>query len=514
MALTEDNVSHGLRTSQSLRQIMRRVAAVQTAAGLCVALLTIAAFLLYRDASRESSDARADLVLTTAVQAEVLSAETGIRGFVLVGRRDFLDPYRRAIPRIERDLKALSETVEQEDQALVLQMGEVMVDWRQSFAEPILDRLRDRDRAGALAIVRSGRGKQRTDRFRRMVAELETRERDRIRDADARAESTAFVALAVLVGGAMAYFLSTALLRRQLQRRVIEPLRELTDTARRLGAGEFDARARPGGVEEMDLLSVTFNDMAARIANVVEELRSLDEMKTRFVSSVSHELRTPLTVIRGYTEMLLTGIAGDLNDEQRDYADTALRNASRLEDLINDLLMLSRLQSGRVKLTIERLDVVSSLRELVAGLEPVARERQLAIRIDAPETPLCVQADGLRIQQVFSNLLSNAIKFSRPNTVVVVAAQPQGDDVVVSVTDAGVGIPPDELPRLTERFFRASTAGHVEGTGLGLTITREIVERHGGALEIDSEVGVGSTFRVRLPARFSDDAAAAAGAQD
>ena len=489
--------------SRSLAAILRRAAVIQAITAVCVGLVTIVAFLFYRDAARDSADARSDLALTSQLEAEVFSAETGLRGYILVGREDFLDPYERAFPVIDRTLEQLARTVEPADVQSVRELDAVIDEWRGVFAEPVLEHLLRGQRAAAFRIIRSGRGKQRIDRFRRTVAALEQREQQRIERGDERVELAALVAILALVGGAGVYAVSSLLLRVRLQRSVLEPLEGLTDSARRFGAGDFESRAAVGGVHEVNVLASNFNDMAARVSGVVGELRAIDEMKTRFVSSVSHELRTPLTAIKGYLELLLFGVAGELNDEQRDYADVAVRNAERLEALINDLLLLSRLQSGRLKLAIDELDVVALIRDLVRGLEPVAAEKHLGLVVRAPTGPVHIEGDELRLQQTFSNLLSNAIKFSPPQAEVLVEVVPDGQVVVVEVSDSGVGIPPEELPRLTERFFRASTAGHVEGTGLGLAITREIVERHGGRLEIESVVGAGSTFRVRLPVRIA-----------
>ncbi len=236
---------------------------------------------------------------------------------------------------------------------------------------------------------------------------------------------------------------------------------------------------------------VAFQDMT--------KFREVDEMKQQFVSTVSHELRTPLTSIRGYLEALIEDEAGPLNEEQREYAEISYRNAKRLEMLVGDLLTVSRLESGRLNMNIERIEVDNVLGQLEEEFRPGAEEKNLGFSI-APEPKLAVNGDRLRTVQVLSNLISNAIKFSPPGRKVQVGAYRSNGSVIVEVADQGVGIPASELSRLTERFFRASTAGEVQGTGLGLSISKEIVERQGGRLEIESEEGVGSTFRVVLPA--------------
>ena len=227
------------------------------------------------------------------------------------------------------------------------------------------------------------------------------------------------------------------------------------------------------------------------------ERRELERMKRDFVSSVSHELRTPLTSIRGYLEALLEEESGPLTDEQREDLEVVWRNAHRLHALIDDLLLLSRVEAGRLQLSCRRLSLDGLVAGLLRDVAPDARRRGLTV--EASLSPVAVEGDEQRLQQCFSNLLSNAVKFGRPGTRVRVVAGPREGQALVEVADEGPGIPADELARLGERFFRASTARSVEGTGLGLTITREIVERHDGRLEVESEVGKGSRFRVLLP---------------
>ena len=266
---------------------------------------------------------------------------------------------------------------------------------------------------------------------------------------------------------------------------------------------------KDGTPAPVDLSSTPIRD-GARITGAVvifrdaTERRELERMKTEFISSVSHELRTPLTAIAGYLEDVLEDDEGTLTAMQREDLEVVQRNAGRLHALIDDLLLLSRMQAGRLDFAAAPVPVHDMLSHLVEDLAPAARAADL--RIAAAVEPALAVGDASRLQQCFANLLSNALKFGRPGTEVSLVARPAADGVEVAVTDRGPGIPPDEVERLGQRFFRASTAGAVEGTGLGLTITREIVERHGGRLEVESRLGEGSTFRIVLPA-FKEDGA-------
>lgn len=237
---------------------------------------------------------------------------------------------------------------------------------------------------------------------------------------------------------------------------------------------------------------VIFRDATERL--------QVQKMKDDLVSVVSHELRTPLTSIMGYLDALLEGEAGELEEEQEEYAEIAYRNAKKLHGLISDLLTLSRLESGKLNLKPSEFELTEMLHAIVQEQQPIARDKDVTVSIEAPEQ-IVLEGDAARLQQVFANLLSNAIKFSPAGEEIKIEGGQLGDRVVVRVSDRGVGIPKEEVPKLFERFFRASTAGMAEGTGLGLSISKEIVERHDGSLEVETEEGAGSTFTVELPVR-------------
>jgi len=210
-----------------------------------------------------------------------------------------------------------------------------------------------------------------------------------------------------------------------------------------------------------------------------------------------HDLRTPLTSIKGYLEAFLEGDAGELRSEQRDYVKVVYRNARRLQVIVEDLMVVSG-QASPVQLDRRVVDLRAALADVRSEFVAVGRAAGVGLVADAPET-LLVCADPIRLDQLLTNLVSNAIKYSRRGEHVILRCRAHGDDVAVEIVDRGVGIPADELARVTEYFFRASTAGEVEGTGVGLAIVRELAELHGGSLEIESVPGVGSTFRVVLP---------------
>ena len=229
-----------------------------------------------------------------------------------------------------------------------------------------------------------------------------------------------------------------------------------------------------------------------------DRLRELDRLKDEFVALVSHELRTPLTSITGYLELVLDD--PELPDEQRRFLDVVDRNADRLLRLVSDLLLVAQIESGKLALDPEDVDLVDLASQSVEVLRPAADARRIDLRLDVDPIP-SVKGDPARLGQLFDNLVSNAVKFTESGGRVVVALGVTGDDIVLAVSDNGIGIPVAEQRRLFDRFFRASTAQDraIEGTGLGLTIVHAIVRAHGGAIDVTSDKGQGTTFRVRLP---------------
>jgi signal transduction histidine kinase len=235
--------------------------------------------------------------------------------------------------------------------------------------------------------------------------------------------------------------------------------------------------------------------IAERDANL--RLRELDRLKDEFVSTISHELRTPLTSITGYVELARE----QADPETNAYLAVVERNASRLLSLVNDLLFVARLQSGRLELDYEQVDVAKLVAESVAAAKPQAVGANVELRLRLAGGETAVHGDRRRLAQVVDNLVSNAIKFSpSAGTVDLTVARGNGK-VTIEVEDHGIGISESDRERLFERFFRTQGAldRQIPGTGLGLYITRSIVEAHGGSVAAHSVVGEGSSFVVELP---------------
>ncbi|CAB4712029.1 unannotated protein [freshwater metagenome] len=235
----------------------------------------------------------------------------------------------------------------------------------------------------------------------------------------------------------------------------------------------------------------------------VERLRAVDTAKNEFVSTVSHELRTPVTSIVGYTEMLMDGSIVEPDPDQVRLLETIARNAQRLIVLCNDLLTLSGLDSGNINWQAEAVDLTAGMSVVEDSVAPLISGRDLALTLDAPDTPVLVTGDRTQLERVMINLVSNAVKFTEDGGVIRVRLEVDGDEAVFSVTDTGIGIPIEEQGNLFQKFFRTSTAQRqaIQGTGLGLSIVASIVSAHGGQIKVRSAHLEGSTFTVRLPLR-------------
>ena len=249
--------------------------------------------------------------------------------------------------------------------------------------------------------------------------------------------------------------------------------------------------------------------LLARLGSQNERLRELDRMKDEFVSLVSHELRTPLTSIRGYVEMLLEQDADPLSPGQRRFITVIERNAERLLRLVSDLLFLSRLQGGGLAMEFADIDLPELVRHGVEAARPLAAGKDVSLTLSVSPVPR-LAADGMRLGQLVDNLLSNAVKFTPGGGAVTVTVGTEGQDAALNVADTGLGISAADREQGFERFFRVRNAASqdVPGTGLGLTITKAIVDAHGGTISVSSEPGHGTTFRVRLPLGGADNAPA------
>src|SRR5262245_56416317 len=233
-------------------------------------------------------------------------------------------------------------------------------------------------------------------------------------------------------------------------------------------------------------------------------LKELDKMKSDFVSNVSHELRTPLTSIKGSVDNMLDGLTGSLNEKQIRYLNRIKSNTDRLSRLINDVLDLSRIESGRVEVRPTTLPLTSLAEEVAEHMKALAAEKFIRIEVPPPDPKMTAWADRDKVTQVLMNLIGNAVKFTPRDGKITVALEKNGDDYIqISVADTGPGILPEERNRIFSKCYQVANADKQKpkGSGLGLAISKALVEIHGGKIWMDSEVGRGSTFYFTLPAQ-------------
>ncbi len=300
---------------------------------------------------------------------------------------------------------------------------------------------------------------------------------------DLRLGWLAATGIALLLSGLLGWLLARAVTR---------PVRALTGAAQAVAGGQLEAQVPVASRDELGQLSRAFNEMTRR-------LREARRVQTDFVANVSHELRTPLTSIKGLVETLRDGAVDDVEVRDRFLA-TVEGETDRLIRLVNDLLLLSRVDADALVLHRRKVDMVELVRAAVERLAPQARAHGVTVRVEAGGDVFPVEADPDRLAQVLVNLLDNAIKYSPADGEVQVWVRGEGNRLRVGVRDRGPGIPAEELARIGERFYRADKARtRAEGgSGLGLSIARALVEAHGGELSVESREGAGTTVTFAL----------------
>ena len=257
----------------------------------------------------------------------------------------------------------------------------------------------------------------------------------------------------------------------------------------------------PLETEEGTLVSSAIRDITER-KRIEQRLHRASRMKSEFLANMSHELRTPLNGIIGFSELLVDEKAGPLNPRQREFLNDILRSGEHLLQLINDVLDLSKVEAGKMVLYPERLEVGKAIREICAVVSPMTKKKSIRVEVSVSTQAESIVLDPHKFKQVLYNLLSNAAKFTDPGGAIAVEATRLEDErLQLVVRDNGVGIAATDLDRIFHEFTQldAGSARRHEGTGLGLALTRKLVEFQGGSISVDSESGKGSVFTVRLP---------------
>lgn len=287
----------------------------------------------------------------------------------------------------------------------------------------------------------------------------------------------------VIIGIVMLIFLSGI----SFVRSIVNPINEITETAKQFATGDFSKRIKFKGDNELGELCKSVNYMA-------DELSNSEKIKNEFISQVSHELRTPLTAIKGWSETMET-----IDDRETFIKGMRVitSETERLSQMVEELLDFSRIQDGRLQLSKDIIDILAELGETVLMYKERARTLNITLNYYEPEMLPFIYGDKNRLRQVFINIVDNAIKYSDSGDTVSVEAYEDKRGVVISVSDTGIGISKEDLPKVKTKFFKSNHTRR--GSGIGLAVANEIISLHGGTLDINSEEGVGTTVVIILP---------------
>ncbi len=280
-------------------------------------------------------------------------------------------------------------------------------------------------------------------------------------------------------------------------------LSTLSDAVRAFEKGDLTRRVRTGGSDEMGALGRAFNEMAATIEADVEKIRLAERMRRDLIGNISHDLRSPLASIQGYLETLVLKDAELPAEERQKFLQVSLRNTSNLQRLVEELFELAKLDARQVQLRVEPLQVAELAQDVALKLDPEARAAGVSLSVEPNGDLPLVAGDVGMLERVLTNLMENALHFTPAGGRVRAILQGGPGSVRVTVSDTGTGIPPEDLPRVFERFYRADrsrTPGSHNGAGLGLAIARQIVELHGSSLSVESRPGEGAEFSFTLRA--------------
>ena len=292
---------------------------------------------------------------------------------------------------------------------------------------------------------------------------------------------------------------------------LVRPIRQMETRLTAIAAGDFSGHVEVRNRDELGALAANLNRMNDELGRLYAELEAASRHKSEFLANMSHELRTPLNAIIGFSQVLKERMYGELNDRQAEYVDDVLTSGQHLLDLINDILDLAKVEAGRMELQPSIFSLPTALQTAISMVRERAVNHGLTLATEIDASVGLIEGDERKVKQIIFNLLSNAVKFTPEGGGVTLAARTVDDHVEISVRDTGVGISPEDQVRIFDEFYQVGGGKQQEGTGLGLALTRGLVELHRGRLTVQSAPGAGSTFTVLLPL---NQATAADGAAD
>jgi signal transduction histidine kinase len=487
--------------------LQRRMVAASAVLALVVGGVFIAMILALSDmhaAREQEARSKEATAAAFALQSLVLDIERNLRGYVFSGRGEFLPTYARSVRQLPEKLDEFEATTKSEPRQgkQVQRLTAAIRLYRDEYARPVLDLAKAHD-LGAAREAAKQEGSFRIDEIQGAFGTFHSTEAELTEDRKQSADAKTSHAIELGVAGLAISSALILLFGFYLARSIARPVREAAEGATELAGGDLSRRLSQSGPGEVGELTTAFNRMAESLQRAHRELeeqnkqlRESERLKSDLVNTVSHELRTPLSGVLGFTKLLLTREFD--SETRRHYLGIVDAQARRLSDLINDFLDVRKIEEGRFERAQELVDVGVLLRDEATLYSLQSQHHELAL--DVPETPLAVLGSPDRLRQVIGNLFSNAIKYSPQGGRVEVTAAIRGDAIRVEVHDDGIGIPAEQQAQIFTKFFRADAAASgIPGTGLGLAVSRDIVESHGGQIGFVSAEGAGTTFFIELP---------------
>lgn len=283
-----------------------------------------------------------------------------------------------------------------------------------------------------------------------------------------------------------------------LSRHMIKPVKDIAREMSHLQDMDYEFQFQSGNYEELDVIVDTTKKMATDVKDYIKQLELEKQVRQEFFSNASHELKTPLTSIKGYTELLENGMAAD-EAAGKEFLARIRREAENMTSLINDILMISRLETKEAEVVMSEVRMDSLLKEIMEELQMLAVKQQVEITWESKE--IVFYANPQQLKELISNLAANAIQYNRIGGKVHVSVDKVREEIIIQVFDTGMGIPEESLPRVFERFYRVDKGRSKKagGTGLGLSIVKHVVGYYGGTIDVQSKTDIGTTFTVRLP---------------
>lgn len=285
-----------------------------------------------------------------------------------------------------------------------------------------------------------------------------------------------------------------------VSRRITKPMKLIAHGVEQIRSGDLDAQLVVSSNDEIGLVSKAINELVQKLKSDIVQLKKLEQVRSQFLGNVSHELRTPIFAVQGYLETLIDGAIDDPS-VNRSFLEKAHANLNRLHSLLEDLINISQIESGEMKMSFRYFRLNEFLESVIRDYEQIAVTRNVTLKLSlSTRSDDEVFGDKDRLRQVLNNLVSNAISYNRSEGEVVLSSEKIANRIQISVKDTGVGIPPEHISRIFERFYRVDSdrSRALGGTGLGLAIVKHIIEAHGSTVAVESTVGEGSTFRFVL----------------